>query len=130
MAYTRVVPSTQPPARACVQLPLPEDTPVALDVLVGVGSTGSPRKSLHVQSLSCWAPACIGPYAQAVTHLGLTHMAGVIGMVPATLDIIRGEADTAMGTTEACRAWRSAAAVARVTGSTLCLLYTSPSPRD
>ena len=135
-AYTRVVPSTQPPARACVQLPLPEDTPVALDVLVGVGSTGSPRKSLHVQSLSCWAPACIGPYAQAVTHLGLTHMAGVIGMVPATLDIIRGDAGTDTGTTEARRAWRSAAAVARVTGSTLgrdclsCTMYAAAAHGD
>ena len=93
---------------------MPGDTPVAMDVLVGVGSGASARKSLHVQSVSCWAPACIGPYAQAVTHLGLTHMAGVIGMVPATLDMIRSDVDVDgdvdANATEARRAWRSAAA--------------------
>jgi diphthine-ammonia ligase len=63
-------------------------------------------------------------------------MAGVIGMVPATLDIIRGEVDTAMDTTEARRAWRSAAAVARVTGSTLgrdclsCTVYAAAAHGD
>ena len=134
-AYLRVVPSTEPPARACVQLPLPGDTPVAMDVLVGVGSGASARKSLHVQSVSCWAPACIGPYAQAVTHLGLTHMAGVIGMVPATLDMIRSDVDVDgdvdANATEARRAWRSAAAVARASGATLasdclsCTVYSS-----
>ncbi len=134
-AYLRVVPSTEPPARACVQLPLPGDTPVAVDVLVGVGSGASARKSLHVQSVSCWAPACIGPYAQAVTHLGLTHMAGVIGMVPATLDMIRSDVDVDgdvdANATEARRAWRSAAAVARASGATLasdclsCTVYSS-----
>ena len=94
--------------------PCPGDTPVAMDVLVGVGSGASARKSLHVQSVSCWAPACIGPCAQAVTHLGLTHMAGVIGMVPATLDMIRSDVDVDVdvdaNATEARRAWRSAAA--------------------
>ena len=134
-AYLRVVPSTQPPARACVQLPLPGDTPVAMDVLVGVGSGASARKSLHVQSVSCWAPACIGPYAQAVTHLGLTHMAGVIGMVPATLDMIHSS-DGDANATEARRAWRSAAAVARASGATLasdclsCTVYSSTAGGD
>lgn len=30
-----------------------------------IGST-LPRNVLHVQSISKWAPACIGPYSQAV----------------------------------------------------------------
>ena len=127
----QVVPSRnwQRRVRSC------RDTPVAMDVLVGVGSGASARKSLHVQSVSCWAPACIGPYAQAVTHLGLTHMAGVIGMVPATLDMIHSS-DGDANATEARRAWRSAAAVARASGATLasdclsCTVYSSTAGGD
>lgn len=125
-AYVGVVPTLRPPARACVQLPLPAGVPAALDVTAaapppsGVVS-GSARRSLHVQSLSCWAPACIGPYGQAVAHLGLVHLAGCIGMDPATLDLVGSDATsaTAADRAEARRSWRSAAAVARVMGCPL-----------
>ena len=41
---------------------------------------------LHVQSLSCWAPACIGPYSQAVfvPELSLVMVAGQISLDPPT----------------------------------------------
>ena len=131
-AYVRVVPTHSPPARACIELPLPEGVPAAVEAVAtrraGVSAEPPnapkkkptrarvPRRSLHVQSISCWAPACIGPYAQASTRLGLCHLAGSIGMDPATLALVgRGE-DPAL---EARRAWRSAAAVARAAGNDL-----------
>ena len=40
---------------------------------------------LHVQGLSYWAPANIGPYSQSVKALGLLFMAGQIGLVPPTM---------------------------------------------
>eukprot|EP00740_Mantoniella_antarctica_P002777 CAMPEP_0181365862 /NCGR_PEP_ID=MMETSP1106-20121128/10341_1 /TAXON_ID=81844 /ORGANISM="Mantoniella antarctica, Strain SL-175" /LENGTH=654 /DNA_ID=CAMNT_0023481061 /DNA_START=513 /DNA_END=2474 /DNA_ORIENTATION=+ len=128
-AYSRVMPALHPPARACVQLPLPVGTPAALDAIVAATPSPTPgsgpgpgaRRSLHVQSLSCWAPACIGPYAQAVAHLGLVHLAGCIGMDPATLNLVRSASGTAAATdrVEARRSWRSAAAVARAMGCRL-----------
>eukprot|EP01130_Rhizamoeba_saxonica_P016009 TRINITY_DN7315_c0_g1_i2.p1 TRINITY_DN7315_c0_g1~~TRINITY_DN7315_c0_g1_i2.p1 ORF type:complete len:477 (+),score=111.62 TRINITY_DN7315_c0_g1_i2:617-2047(+) len=48
-----------PPARACFQVK--QDTSVKLEFYI----TNIPRKTLHVQSISEWAPACIGPYSQA-----------------------------------------------------------------
>ena len=44
---------------------------------------------LHVQSISDWAPACIGPYAQAVASQGLLHMAGQIPLEPGSMQIER-----------------------------------------
>jgi diphthine-ammonia ligase len=63
---------TSPPSRACVAVSLPDGKRVALEA-VGyddsqLSSTdGCRRTALHVQSLSYWAPANIGPYSQAVT---------------------------------------------------------------
>lgn len=45
---------------------------------------------MHVQSLSHWAPANIGPYSQAVRVEEFIHLAGQIGLVPGTLDMING----------------------------------------
>ena len=121
-AYVRVVPVHSPPSRACVELPLPEGVPATVELFAsrrrGNERTepNPQRRSLHVQSLSCWAPACIGPYAQAASRLGLCHLAGSIGMDPATLDIVGGGEDPKL---EARRAWRSAAAVARAAGHDL-----------
>jgi diphthine-ammonia ligase len=47
------------------------------------------RKMMHVQSLSNWAPANIGPYSQLAQASGLGFLAGQIGMVPATLELPR-----------------------------------------
>ena len=75
--------------RACIQLNLPEDIAIQVDCLVyaasstdcsvGASSTdcsvGAPstdcsvRDAMHVQSISHWAPANIGPYSQATKVL-------------------------------------------------------------
>jgi diphthine-ammonia ligase len=77
---------TSPPSRATVAVPLPEGCRVRLEVVgyddrplastsdttsgSGSGSVSEnvvgSRLALHVQGLSYWAPANIGPYSQAV----------------------------------------------------------------
>lgn len=106
-----------PPSRSCVALgDLPKNRRVMLDCWVLAGSGGymrrqdteskqtqevSPyaeaalvntstryRQVLHVQSLSHWAPVCVGPYSQANTLLGALHfLAGSIGLWPASMTL-------------------------------------------
>ena len=52
------------------------------------GATG--RKVLHVQSISSWAPSCIGPYSQATILHSLLHMAGQIGLDPPSMQLVSG----------------------------------------
>jgi len=49
------------------------------------------RRVLHVQSISEWAPTCIGPYSQGVATSGLVCMSGVIPLDPPTMQLIEGE---------------------------------------
>jgi diphthine-ammonia ligase len=48
------------------------------------------RRVLHVQSISPWAPACIGPYSQAAAdgRGGLLHLAGQIPLDPASMAML------------------------------------------
>jgi diphthine-ammonia ligase len=58
---------TPPPARACVGM-RGAGAAVTLEALARPGRRMNTRTTtLHVQSLSEWAPPCIGPYAQTVT---------------------------------------------------------------
>lgn len=45
---------------------------------------------MHVQALSHWAPANIGPYSQATQTKDKVFMAGIVPLVPATLCVIEG----------------------------------------
>ncbi|KAJ6761596.1 protein of unknown function 71 DUF71 -CONTAINING PROTEIN [Salix koriyanagi] len=45
------------------------------------------KNVLHVQSISSWAPSCIGPYSQATLHKEILHMAGQLGLDPATMTL-------------------------------------------
>ncbi|KAJ0078595.1 hypothetical protein Patl1_23155 [Pistacia atlantica] len=51
------------PSRSTIELPLMESGlgKAYIEVLVGKDQS---KKVLHVQSISCWAPSCIGPYSQ------------------------------------------------------------------
>lgn len=77
------------PSRSTIELPL---------LLVGLGrayievlvANDSTKKVLHVQSISCWAPSCIGPYSQATLHNDILHMAGQLGLDPATMVLCEG----------------------------------------
>jgi len=57
---------TSPPARACVGVDLPEGIRVRLDCIAFREMNALDRQALHVQGLSYWAPANIGPYSQAI----------------------------------------------------------------
>lgn len=65
------------------------------------------RKNLHVQSISHWAPVCVGPYSQAnILRSGVIFVAGQIGLVPSTMKICHGGWEM-----ELRQCWRNAAAV-------------------
>ncbi|KAL6074858.1 Diphthine--ammonia ligase [Balamuthia mandrillaris] len=77
-----------PPSRLCVQLDLSSK---AMIEVIGVrphSSSTKRNKALHVQSISRWAAACIGPYSQACTiNERLAHLAGQIGLDPPTMQL-------------------------------------------
>eukprot|EP00755_Sulcionema_specki_P016322 Sspe_Gene.10274::Locus_3432_Transcript_1_1_Confidence_1.000_Length_2418::g.10274::m.10274/K06927/DPH6; diphthine-ammonia ligase len=69
-----------PPSRAFVELStLPHD--IEIEILAYSGE----RSTLHVQSISEWAPACIGPYAQATTLGNAVLHAGMLGLDPPSM---------------------------------------------
>lgn len=143
--YASFFPSIHPPARACVAIP-PSTSPsiptMVIEVLFAVAppdwtklcdssfSTfcASNRRALHVQSISEWAPACIGPYAQAVKYLGLLHFAGQIPLDPATMSVIQSDA---RGYAQRCLMSCQAVAIAMQTDLSQamlwCTVYTSAS---
>lgn len=99
--------STSPPARACVQMALPPGVDVQLDVLVPTLQVAPKRKVLHVQSLSSWAPACIGPYSQCTSLYGQLMLAGQIALRPEDLELVgrelSGEAQLEVEVVQMCR---------------------------
>ncbi|GAA5846650.1 hypothetical protein JCM9279_003396 [Rhodotorula babjevae] len=83
---------TSPPTRACVEVPAPADGAgwrVKLEGVARVPADGvrEERKALHVQGLSYWAPANIGPYSQAVLTANRLLTAGQIPLLPSTLTL-------------------------------------------
>ncbi|XP_078314514.1 uncharacterized protein LOC111129115 isoform X2 [Crassostrea virginica] len=77
-----------PPARICVEAALP--TNVALQIDCYCNTSLGDRQTMHVQGLSHWAPANIGPYSQCVQVRNKLYVAGQIAMCPANLAIISG----------------------------------------
>ncbi|KAJ7044475.1 hypothetical protein C8F04DRAFT_587609 [Mycena alexandri] len=76
---------TSPPARACVAVDLPPPCRVMLDCVAHSRTTE--RHALHVQSLSYWAPANIGPYSQAIMIDERVFISGQIGLIPRSLSL-------------------------------------------
>ncbi|KAF9115840.1 hypothetical protein BGX27_006081 [Mortierella sp. AM989] len=78
-----------PPPRACVGANLPNEIriQVSCNAIRKSASSPKPRKTLHVQGISYWAPANIGPYSQATQQAYHAYIAGQIGMIPCTLDL-------------------------------------------
>ncbi|XP_010690466.1 diphthine--ammonia ligase isoform X2 [Beta vulgaris subsp. vulgaris] len=77
------------PSRSTVELPLLQAGlgKAYVEVLVSRDKT---KKVLHVQSISRWAPSCIGPYSQATLNHGILHMAGQLGLNPPTMTLCDG----------------------------------------
>ncbi|XP_061824159.2 diphthine--ammonia ligase isoform X1 [Nerophis lumbriciformis] len=89
---------TNPPARVCVQAPLPAGQLLQMDCLLHDWSkppaedSFHQREALHVQSLSHWAPANIGPYSQALRVDGDVFCAGQIALIPCTMQLVKAGA--------------------------------------
>ncbi|XP_037341980.2 diphthine--ammonia ligase isoform X2 [Pungitius pungitius] len=89
-----------PPARVCVQAPLPAMQLLQMDCLLHDWTEPleegcfHQREALHVQSLSHWAPANIGPYSQALRVDETVFCAGQIALVPCTMQLVTAGART------------------------------------
>ncbi|XP_071706176.1 diphthine--ammonia ligase-like [Rutidosis leptorrhynchoides] len=77
------------PSRSTIELPLSQVGLGKAYVEVLVANDQS-KKVLHVQSISSWAPSCIGPYSQATLHKEILYMAGQLGLDPPTMSLIIG----------------------------------------
>ena len=79
---------TSPPSRATISVPLPIGQRVRIEV---IGFDDRPshrdersigdRQALHVQSLSYWAPANIGPYSQAVVVCPDSNTVPIVNLI-------------------------------------------------
>ena len=101
-AYSAFFAGHAPAARAAVQLPLGggggdgggsgggagggDDALVVLEAV----ACGAPKRLLHVQSISEWAPRMIGPYCQMTEAHGVALVAGNLGLDPATMTLVEG----------------------------------------
>ncbi|XP_031382679.1 diphthine--ammonia ligase isoform X1 [Punica granatum] len=74
------------PSRSTIEVPLSQVGLGKAYIEVLVASDES-KRVLHVQSISCWAPSCIGPYSQATLHKNILHMAGQLGLDPPTMNL-------------------------------------------
>lgn len=94
--YCRYFGQYLPPSRSCVEVASIAPTRVLMDCLALRGSGASKRRPqrvmrdvLHVKSISCWAPHCIGPYSQAnILHRSLILLAGQIALLPQTMGLV------------------------------------------
>ncbi|CAL5419541.1 unnamed protein product [Camellia sinensis] len=77
------------PSRSTIELPLLQVGLGRAYIEVLVANDQS-KRVLHVQSISCWAPSCIGPYSQASLHREVLHMAGQLGLDPPTMLLCSG----------------------------------------
>ncbi|XP_057476427.1 diphthine--ammonia ligase isoform X2 [Actinidia eriantha] len=77
------------PSRSTIELPLLQVGLGRAYIEVLVANDQS-KRVLHVQSISCWAPSCIGPYSQATLHKQILHMAGQLGLDPPTMSLCSG----------------------------------------
>jgi diphthine-ammonia ligase len=87
--YSSYFPLPLPPARVCVSVP---HFPAGRNIMLSAtypAAAPHPRKGLHVQSRSYWAPANIGPYSQAVLSGSHWEVAGQIPLVPANMELIK-----------------------------------------
>jgi len=83
--YNLFFPASEPPARFCVETVLPDDVPVRMRLLL----SRTRKETTHVQSISTWGMACVGPYSQSarIKDVGF-FTAGVLGMIPHSMTLV------------------------------------------
>ncbi|KAK9728364.1 hypothetical protein K7432_001153 [Basidiobolus ranarum] len=128
-----------PPSRACVQLNLPSPYRVQIDCIAAQreytnreGQVVETQKdTMHVQGLSYWAPANIGPYSQAVVVQNQIYVAGQIGLIPSSLTLPHTSNEIEDFLTEAILSLRHVHEIAQVftcdleKQTALCICYVS-----
>lgn len=83
-SYIKIINFTNPPARVCVECPLPEGIGVILEAsafkCAGQDAAEVPLEkcTMHIQGISHWAPANIGPYSQAVRVSGFWNYRSIL----------------------------------------------------
>ncbi|XP_068953742.1 diphthine--ammonia ligase isoform X2 [Petaurus breviceps papuanus] len=94
-AYVKMF-NLYPPTRVCVEALLPDKLLFSLDCLahksnIMIGEVFPYSKEvMHIQSISHWAPANIGPYSQAIKVGDVLCVAGQIALVPCTMKLVGG----------------------------------------
>lgn len=85
-----------PPPRVCVEACLPKNCHVIMEAVAfksGVNNVNEfdyKRHTMHVQGISHWCPANIGPYSQSTSLGEITYISGQIGLIPGSMEIISG----------------------------------------
>ncbi|XP_054131814.1 diphthine--ammonia ligase isoform X3 [Melozone crissalis] len=85
-----------PPARVCVETLLPDGVLFCIDCLAHKYDMATDdvvhgeKLVMHVQSISHWAPASIGPYSQSIKVGDVLYCAGQIALVACTMQLVRG----------------------------------------
>ncbi|KAM6130901.1 diphthine--ammonia ligase isoform 2-T2 [Pterocles gutturalis] len=85
-----------PPARVCVETLLPDGVLFCIDWLAHKYDAAmddvlrDEKLVMHVQSISHWAPASIGPYSQSIKVGDVLYCAGQIALVPCTMQLVSG----------------------------------------
>lgn len=77
--YVKAFDFQNPPSRVCVESPLPDGLQVILEAVAfrpRYNDINNQRHTMHVQSISHWAPANIGPYSQSTKVGEITYIAG------------------------------------------------------
>lgn len=74
------------PSRACIEAS-DATNEIELTVFHTAPEIDLGGKGIHVQGLSYWAPASIGPYAQCKVVYGVSYVAGQIGLIPQSLEL-------------------------------------------
>ncbi|GBP73462.1 Diphthine--ammonia ligase, partial [Eumeta japonica] len=96
--YARHFSFSEPPTRVCVQCPLPSDVGLVLDAVAhkeprqveDEGAAVNRRVTMHVQGISHWAPANIGPYSQAIKVGEVIGTCGQIALVAGSMQLAGG----------------------------------------
>ncbi|KAI8647049.1 hypothetical protein BD408DRAFT_409122 [Parasitella parasitica] len=76
-----------PSPRALVGANLKGQANLQIDLTAIKAIKNVKRDTMHVQGISYWAPANIGPYSQSVVNQGQAFIAGQIGLIPNTLEL-------------------------------------------
>ena len=80
--YSKFFGFPNPPSRVCVELASQD-----CGIKIALKGTLSTKKCTHVQSISNWAPASIGPYSQSYLIGSALHLAGSIPLVGETMTL-------------------------------------------